>query len=299
MRYAAILSLGGLLLVACSSTDNPNPGGTGATGGASGTGGSSSGTGGEGTGGGSSGGSTGTGGSTGDTGGASGGESGSGGQAGETGGEAGAGDVDSGASAGAGGGDAGTTPTKFTCNTVLGIDTTSEWFLGGFEDIVGNDNWQIIYHHPGYVEDWVDTKDAVWTTAAASACTMNSDNPDRVIFNAVSWTMTTSEAWVTGLTAVVENLKKKYSNLKRVDLLTLMRAPNNTPCVSTNTMSIVPAYVDDAIGKVVAAYPGFVTASPKFVAPNCNVFKSGGPHFTDAAKPAIAKIYGDSYAKEP
>jgi hypothetical protein len=66
-----------------------------------------------------------------------------------------------------------------------------------------------------------------------------------------------------------------------------------------NDMSIVESWVDDAIAQVVAAYPGLVTASPKFFAPSCDVFTMGGPHFTDAGKPIIAKVYGDYYSTEP
>jgi hypothetical protein len=64
-------------------------------------------------------------------------------------------------------------------------------------------------------------------------------------------------------------------------------------------MSIVETWVDDAMAMVAAANPGFVTVAPKFFAPSCDVFASGGPHFTDAGKPIIAKLYGDYYSTEP
>ena len=145
--------------------------------------------------------------------------------------------------------------------------------------------------------------DMVWTLAATSPCAMNATNPERVIFNGFADAGDTSymnlNAWVTGLTKVVENLKKKYSRLKRIDLLTMTRAPNNTPCVSGNRMSIVETYVDDAMTMVAAAYPGLVTTAPKFVAPSCSVYMDGGPHFTTAGKPMVAKLYGDYYSQEP
>jgi hypothetical protein len=200
--------------------------------------------------------------------------------------------------------DSGVVPAgSISCNAVLGIDSTSEWFTGGFESQVNAAHWEIIYHHPGYVSDWADPNDAVWSTAVTLACATNSTNPDRVIFNGFAdpsaSTYMTSDEWVTGLTQVVENLKKKFSKLRRIDLLTMTRAPNNQPCVSGNRQSVVETYVDDAISRVVAAYPGLVTASPKFYAPSCDVFASGGPHFTDAGKPVVAKVYGDYYSTEP
>jgi hypothetical protein len=163
--------------------------------------------------------------------------------------------------------------------------------------------WQIIYHHPGYVANWGDPADAVWSTAPTSPCASNSANPDRVIFNGFADpTLTTymnQADWVAGLTKVVQVLKQKYSNLRRIDLLTMTRAPNNMPCVSGNTQSIVEPYVDSAIMSVVAANPGFMTASPKFFAPDCSVFMSGGPHFTTAGMPIVAKVYGAYYSTEP
>jgi hypothetical protein len=202
-----------------------------------------------------------------------------------------------------GSGSGGAAPSTFTCNLVLGIDTTSEWFTGGFENQVPDARWEIIYFHPGYVEDWANPADMVWSVAATSACTENATNPERVILNVFGdpsdTAFTNTSAWVTGLTQVVENLKKKYSRLQRIDLLTMTRAPNNQPCVATNRESIVETYVDDAIQMVVAGDSKLVTASPKFYAPSCDVFMDGGPHFTTAGMPIIAKIYGDYYSAEP
>jgi len=273
-----------------------------ASGGAVGTGGSSSGSGGMQA---SSGGSAVTGGANG-----SGGVSGSGGATGSGGRNASGGSTGSGGGAGGastGGGGAGVPPaSSFACNTVLGIDSTNEWFSGGFENEVPNAKWQIIYHHPGYISDWADTSDAVWSQAATSACTMDSDNPERVIFNAFAdpsdSSYSAAAGWVTGMTKVVENLKKKYSNLKRVDLLTVTRGPNNMVCSGDSQMfSMIPSYVDDAIAMVVAKYPGFVTAAPKFTAPSCDDFDSSmkPPHLSTAGKPVMAKLYGDYYSMEP
>ena len=206
-----------------------------------------------------------------------------------------------GASAGSGGSSSGV--ASYSCNLVIGIDSTGEWFTSGFENQVPNDRWEIIYHHPAYIEDWAKSSDDVYGLAPTSPCAMNADNPDRVIFNVFADTadtaINTKAAWVTALTSAVTNLKAKYSRLKRIDLLTMTRAPNNTACDSTNASgSSVAQYVDDAVTMMVAAGPPAIVAAPKFFATDCNVFTSGGPHFTDAGKPIIAKLYGDYYSAE-
>jgi hypothetical protein len=104
---------------------------------------------------------------------------------------------------------------------------------------------------------------------------------------------------VMGLTKSISNVTKKWMRLKRIDLLTMTRAPGNTPCVSSNRMSIVEAWVDEAVAAVGAANPNLVVVSPKFFAPNCSVFTDGGPHFDDTGKATIAKLYGDYYSQEP
>jgi hypothetical protein len=190
----------------------------------------------------------------------------------------------------------------FTCNTVLGIDSTSEWYTGGFETYVTDSKWQLIYNHPGYVEDWGNPTDAVYSKSPTSPCAANSDNPDRVILNVfadTAGTLTTSAAMVTGLSKAVDTLKSKYSRLKRLDLLTMSRGPSDQQCFSSSN-TVVASFVDDAITKVVAAYPGLVTASPKFYVTNCSDFDSTNPpHLSTAGKTNMAKVYGDYYSKEP
>jgi len=202
---------------------------------------------------------------------------------------------------GMGGMGGGTSSTKsYTCNQVIGIDSTSEWYTGGFETQVPDDKWQIIYHHPGYVEDWADLNDEVWGLTPTSPCAMNSTNPDRVIFNIYSETLTTKDTLQTAINKAIANFKTKYSRLQRIDILTMTRGPNNMQCVSGNNGSVVQQYVDDAAAAVASAGPPPVTVTQKFFAMDCNVFdSSGGPHFSTTGKPIVAKLYGDYYSAEP
>jgi hypothetical protein len=207
-------------------------------------------------------------------------------------------------------GGSGSSTKNYTCNLVLGLDSTNEWFTNGFENQVPNDKWEMIYHHPGYVEDWESASDAVYSTAITSACAMNSTSPDRILLNLFpdsSDTSTTKlvdkDTWVTGLKNAIATLKTKYPNVKRIDLCTMMRAPGNMACDSTNAVgSAIPQYEDDAIAAVVAASSGTpqITAGPKLEATSCTIFQAGGPHFTSTAgMQAAAKIYGDYYSAEP
>jgi hypothetical protein len=193
--------------------------------------------------------------------------------------------------------DAALSSHDFVCNQVIGVSVTGDWFTSGFETIVDSSRWQGLYQTHAFVELWADPANAVWSVPIVSPCTTKSGDPDRVVFTGVNWTYTTASEWTAAFTKVVENLKAKYPTLKRIDLMTMLRAPNNQSCGSTET--VVQPFIDEAIANVVNAYPHFVTAAPKFFAPNCGVFTGGGPHYTAAGKAIVAKVYGDYYAHEP
>ncbi len=240
-----------------------------------------------------------------------------GGSAGASGGSAGAaGGGSAGAPTGGMAGSAGGSSTaNYTCTEVIGIDSTNEWYTAGFETYVPDGKWQLLYHHPGYVEDWGVASDDVWKTPTStvttnaptllSPCTTNSNNPDRVIYNIFvdggDSSITNKAAYATGLANVVTQIKAHYSNVKRIDLLTMTRAPMNVACSSSNAAgSMIPQYEDDAVQMEVSSGTPAVVASPPFFVMACSDFDStGGPHFSDAGKTNAAKLYGMYYASEP
>ena len=188
----------------------------------------------------------------------------------------------------------------YLCNQVMGVSVTGDWFSAGFEQAVQDGRWQAVTLSHAYVDLWMDPTNTVWDTPTVSPCAQHADNPDRVLFTGVNWNYATSAEWTAALKQVVENLKARYSNLKHVELLTMLRSPGNKPCPdSVNAETVVQPYVDEAVAKVVAAYPGFVSAAPKFEAPNCEVFLLGGPHFMPDGAPEVAKVYGAHYGKGP
>lgn len=189
---------------------------------------------------------------------------------------------------------------SFVCTQVMGLSVTGEWYAGGFETAVPDGHWQAITLSHAYVDLWADPTNTVWTTPVTSPCTVNPGNPDRVLFTGCNWEYTTEAEWTTALTTVVTNLTAKYPALKRIELLTMLRAPGNQSCPDAlNKETIVAPYIDTAIAKVVAAHPELVIAAPKFEAPNCEVFILGGPHFTPDGQAEVAKVYSAHYASKP
>jgi hypothetical protein len=198
-------------------------------------------------------------------------------------------------------GDSGARSKKdYQCNLIMGVSVTYDWFTGGFENGVDGSRWEGMAPSQAdvsFIQMWNDPNNQLWSMAKLSPCTQHPDAPDRVIYTGVNWTYTTAAEWVTQLDKMVKTLQMKFPTVKEIDLMTMLRAPNNMSCGSTET--VVQPFIDDAVATVAAKYPGLVEVSPKFYAPSCDVFTGGGPHFTAAGKVTIAKLYSDYYANEP
>jgi rhamnogalacturonyl hydrolase YesR len=179
--------------------------------------------------------------------------------------------------------------SPFTCTEVIGVSVTGDWFNAGFEEGLDNSRWQVRWKAHAFIEQWADAQSALWAMPPQSPCAARSNDPDHVIFTGVNWQYKSEAEWQQKYTEVVEVLRKRYAGLKRIDLLTMLRGPQNHTCGSS--MTVVEPYIDQAVAAVVAKYPGLVYAAPKIETPTCEIFTKGGPHFTPAGMAAAAKIY--------
>ena len=158
------------------------------------------------------------------------------------------------------------------------MSVTTDWFMAGFKDMVGSDNWQLRAQKNAYIELWSNIKSPLWTMNAVSSCPKKT-KPDRVLFTAVNWEYKTTEEWETSLLAVIKAIKERHFTVKRIEILTMLRGPKNKSCGDDKT--VVDEKIDLAIESMVNAHQGLVVAGPKLEAPSCSVFLDGGPHFTE------------------
>jgi hypothetical protein len=177
----------------------------------------------------------------------------------------------------------------FKCTQVMGVSVTGDWFNAGFENAVDNARWQVKWRKHAFIEFWADPGNEIWSVPIQSACASGAENPDRIIFTGVNWEQTAEPWWEEQFEKVVTNLKAKYPGVRRIDLLTMLRAPGNQSC--GNVMSVVQPFVDESIAGVVSKHPGMVFAAPKVFAPSCEVFTKGGPHYTDAGMATVGQVY--------
>ena len=191
------------------------------------------------------------------------------------------------------------------CNEVLGFTITSEWYLAGFETHVVDARWQIKFREHGYITEWANPASAFWGDDAAngapisSPCAQNSTSPDHVVLNVLSWTITAQQEWTTDITAAVTTIQAKYPNVRRIDLMSIIRGPGDmlcpTPPAAGETIVIAPEQ-DAAMQAVAAQFPGLVFVAPKFEVTSCAQFSGGGPHLTTAGNMAMAPTLAAYFA---
>jgi hypothetical protein len=189
----------------------------------------------------------------------------------------------------------GPSATAFTCNLVLGIKQTGEWFAAGFETVVENARWEVVPIHDGHIELWADPMNAIWGQKTLSPCTQGAATPDRVIFVGTNYDYTTTAEFVPKYLAVIENIKAKFASVKRIELMTHVRAPGNVACPGALDFktTIKPAQ-DQSIEMAISKYPGLVFAAPKFEVDSCADYGLY-PHFKGGGAAAVAKKIGAYY----
>jgi hypothetical protein len=193
--------------------------------------------------------------------------------------------------------DAGIPPSSaYTCTMMIGIQATEEWYDHGFESMVDNSKWELVWVHSGFVELWADPNDPVWSTPITSPCTQDATKPDRVIFLALNFDYDTATQWNPVVAAAAANIKAKYPSAKRIELRTFIRAPGNQACPQAPAprSTITPAE-DDALALAAAADPTRVFVAPKFEAKTCGEYSSNPPHPSPAGVTAWVKMMADYY----
>jgi hypothetical protein len=205
---------------------------------------------------------------------------------------------------------------NFKCSELVGLGSTREWYLAGFEKVVVNDRWQLRWHHRGYVEDWADVKNPYWGTycdgegcSRVSACAEGAETPDRVVFVALNWIYTTEKQWETDIRKDVDAIATRYPGVRNIELISSSRCPDRCTAIdppgTTSELTAVqtcrtPAMVDEAIAAVAASNPALVTVGPKFFTDDCAAFVTlHGPHLTAAGQKEIAAKVGAHYAAHP
>jgi hypothetical protein len=201
----------------------------------------------------------------------------------------------------------------FTCTELIGLYSTGEWWDGGFYEGLGDlkTSWQGRFSHYGYTYEYAKPDSYAWSPTnvggvnnvrLTAPCSQNADSPDRIVYQAWSWELTSEKAWVDSLEATVATIRAKRPKVKRIDIMTIIRCPMNGWChpdkppLGADTDHDakkqdchVPEYVDSALARVAANHPDLVSVTPKFEAASCPV-KIDGIHLHEQNGPPAVSI---------
>jgi hypothetical protein len=192
----------------------------------------------------------------------------------------------------------GAEPHDFVCSEMIGLWVASQWW-GSFEMGVDNARWQFMFQHHGYLELFADPASQFWQNGIMSKCAAQSATPDRVIFLPFSLTLKTFDEWHTQLTKVVETMKGKFPGVRRIELITTLRSPNNMLCANDmDPGTIVSPAVDDAIRAVADESGGLVAVGPKIELPDC-AWWAGGTDLTGQGNTGIGRLIAAYYSAQP
>jgi hypothetical protein len=203
----------------------------------------------------------------------------------------------------------------FSCTELIGLLSSGEWWDAGFYDGLGADlkpKWQGRFSHYGYTYEYAKPASYAWSPVnvggtnnvrLTTPCAQSGSSPDRIVYQAWTWELTTEAAWIQSLEAALATIRAKRPSAKRIDLMTIIRCPMNLWCHgdkpplgpntdhdATKQDCNVPDYVDAAFARVAAAHPDLVAIAPKFEAHACpqvidgiHLHEQNGPVAADIA----------------
>jgi hypothetical protein len=201
----------------------------------------------------------------------------------------------------------------FTCTELIGLFSSGEWWDAGFFGALGElkVRWQGRFSHYGYTYEYAKADSYAWSPTnvggvnnvrLTAPCAQNAAAPDRIVYQAWSWELTTEKAWIESLEAALVTIQTKRPSVRRIDLMTIIRCPMNGWCHgdkpplgpntdhdATKQDCHVPDYVDSAFAKVAANHPALVSVAPRFEAVKCAA-QIDGIHLHEQNGPAAAPI---------
>lgn len=202
-----------------------------------------------------------------------------------------------------------------------------EWYNGhNFEDKLmaeggDPDKWQLKWHHHGHVNEWNNPDSPFWANEGdpnndasgspiGSPCAEGSDAPDRIVILTIDWDMLTEEEWLPAVNKLIETIQLKRPNAKRIDLMPLMRCPDNQMCnpnadygpgagtsAGRQDCYIIPEQ-DSAFEKAIAAHSNIAAWGPVLEATQCNPSHDGA-HLTGDDNELQAQLVAEFYAAQP
>lgn len=192
-----------------------------------------------------------------------------------------------------------TTPTPgggmYQCTCVIGYSQVQQWYNAGFENIVDNARWQLLWNGGAGVDQWQNPSYSGWNSAVQSSCASGANSPDRVVLSISGPYGEDESAWASAIEGTITNIRNKYPGAASIVLMPVVGGPGHQDC--TNGGQLVRAswqhrYIDAAIAMVVG---GDVVAGASPEVGDCSHYSDSLGHLTSQGAQAAAQQIGTFY----
>ena len=189
-------------------------------------------------------------------------------------------------------------PPAFECTLVIGYSQVNQWYTAGFEDVVDDAGWQLLWNSGAGVDRWSDPDFAGWDNEIVSPCASGAEGPDRVLLSVSGPFGDDEPAWASAIEATVSVIRDKVPSAQAIVLQPVVGGPEHEPCMSGNDMiraSWQHAHIDAAIAMVVGED---VTAGLSPEVETCDHYSDALGHLTPEGSMAAGASIGAYYAAQ-
>lgn len=194
--------------------------------------------------------------------------------------------------------DSGDPPTpppssQFTCTQVIGYSQTAGWYDAGFEAVVDDDAWQLVWRSGGAIDLWADPDFDGWSRPIESPCVASSNAPDRVLLTISANFQSDPDWWAGHIQTVIGHIRDRFPSAGPILLQPVVGGPSHQVCTPDGERaSTNHPVIDDGIARVIGGdiVAGF---SPEVRA--CDDYGDFIGHLTADGYAAAAATIGRAY----
>ncbi len=119
---------------------------------------------------------------------------------------------------------------QFTCTHVIGYSQTAGWYHSGFETVVDDDAWQLVWRSGGAIDLWADPAFDGWSRPIESPCQSASTAPDRVLLTISADFQSDPDWWAGHIRTVVGNIRDRFPSVGPILLQPVVGGPDHQVC---------------------------------------------------------------------
>lgn len=187
------------------------------------------------------------------------------------------------------------------CTELIGHSQANQWYTSGFEDIVNDDEYQIVWANGGSIDYWGSPFYWGWDLEPESPCIVDSTTPQRIILNVAGSERPISE-WVNDIEDAVETTWEKRPTANEIVLMAIVGGPDHAVCMFGSGFWSQPVQASvnhpdiDAAIEQVAVNNADVTVGFSPEVASCNQYADSLGHLTPAGSSYVAQTAGEYYS---